>query len=98
MYANLATTVAARIHNPGIQARAVLDSVFVDVTPEDDRMVKIAFSEGPKQGRIRVDITLLDARKAHLDTVTGTFPASQAAGGAYGALFDVIDAWYPPVS
>ncbi|WP_344447691.1 hypothetical protein, partial [Kitasatospora nipponensis] len=88
MYTGLATIVAARIHNPGIQARAVLNSVFVDVTPEDDRTVKIAFGDSFEQGRVRVDLTLLDARKARLDMVTGIFPADQAAGGAYGALFD----------
>ncbi|MDY0811416.1 hypothetical protein [Kitasatospora purpeofusca] len=77
---------------------AVLDSVFVEVTPEDDRTVEITFTPGGQQGCIRVDFILLDARKVHLDTVTGTFPADQAEGGAYGALFDVIDARYPPVS
>ncbi|MDY0811415.1 hypothetical protein [Kitasatospora purpeofusca] len=98
MYAAVATATAELIHNPGIQARAVLNSVFVDVTPEDDRIVKIAFVDAPEQGHIRVDFILLDARKAHLDTVTGTFPAGQAAGQVHRALFDVIDAWCPPVS
>ncbi|MFF8769034.1 hypothetical protein [Kitasatospora sp. NPDC015120] len=98
MYASIAVAVAARINNPGMQARAILDSVFVEVTPEDDRTVKISFSEGPKQGRVRVDLTLLDARKAHLDTITGTFPSNEAGGGSYHAFFEAVDAWYPPVS
>ncbi|MFJ6136450.1 hypothetical protein [Kitasatospora sp. NPDC092286] len=98
MYAAVATATAELIHNPAIEARAVLNSVFVDVTPDDDRTVKIAFTGAPEWGHIRVDFILLDARKAHVDTVTGTFPAGQAAGQAHQALFDVIDAWYPPAS
>ncbi|MFD0572573.1 hypothetical protein ACFQ0T_29395 [Kitasatospora gansuensis] len=82
MYAQLAENTATFIHNPGVQARAVLNSVFVDVTPDDDRTVKIAFTPSGQPGEVRMDLTLLDARKAHLDTVTGTFLAAATSRAA----------------
>ncbi|GAA1161639.1 hypothetical protein F4556_005089 [Kitasatospora gansuensis] len=99
MYAQLAENTATFIHNPGVQARAVLNSVFVDVTPDDDRTVKIAFTPSGQPGEVRMDLTLLDARKAHLDTVTGTFLAGgHIPGSAHKALYEAIEVWYPPVS
>ncbi|MGW7579694.1 hypothetical protein ACWGKU_05130 [Kitasatospora sp. NPDC054768] len=94
-YSQLAEMTAKRIHNPGINARPVLNSVYVDVTPDDDRTVKIQFGPGAGRGETRVEIILLDERKAALDTVGDAFDTNWAATKAYDALFAAIEVWYP---
>ncbi|MFJ8430383.1 hypothetical protein ACIQ9P_03665 [Kitasatospora sp. NPDC094019] len=97
MFDTIARETAALIHNPGIQARAILNSVYVDVTPDDERTVKIAF--GPAvQGLVQVDFTLLDAKKAHVDTVSGAVRAADASEAAFKVVFDLIEVWFPPVA
>ncbi|RGD59383.1 hypothetical protein DR950_17725 [Kitasatospora xanthocidica] len=98
-YTLLAEASAKLIHNPGIQARAVLNAVYVDVDPEDDRTVKISFGPGQRPGETGVDFTLLDARKAPLDTLAGNVRNGDGITGyAKKALFEVIDVWYKPVA
>ncbi|MEU3566902.1 hypothetical protein AB0E96_00505 [Kitasatospora sp. NPDC036755] len=98
-YTQLAEASATLIHNPGIQARAVLSAVYVDVDPDDDRTVKISFGPGQRPGETRVDFTLLDVRKAALDTLTGTVhDAADITWYAKKALFEVIDVWYKPAA
>nr|BEK65659.1 hypothetical protein KPHV_28860 [Kitasatospora purpeofusca] len=96
MFDTIARETAALIHNPAIEARAILNSVYVDVTPDDERTVKIAFGPAGAQGLVRVDFTLLDAKKVHLDTVSGDVFLVDAAELSHKVVFDLIEVWYPP--
>ncbi|MFD4394395.1 hypothetical protein [Kitasatospora sp. NPDC058478] len=101
MFTQLAQDTAKLIHNPGIQARAILNSVYVDVTPDDERTVKITFTPGSTAGWVRVDFTLLDVRKASLDTSSGECDVTSIANATkqlHNTLFDVIELWYTPVA
>ncbi|GAA2116768.1 hypothetical protein GCM10009759_62620 [Kitasatospora saccharophila] len=97
MYVQLAKDVATQIHNPGIHATAVLNSVFVDVTPEDPRLVKIAFTPA-EPGSVRLDVSLLDQDRKPLDALMAIVPVENAPRTAYNAFFQATDIWFQPVS
>ncbi|KDN85704.1 hypothetical protein [Kitasatospora cheerisanensis] len=96
MYARLAKDVATQVHSPGIHATAVLNPVYVAVTPEDPRLIKIAFTPA-KAGSVQLDVTLINQGRKPLDTLMAIVPIANSPRTACNAFFQATGVWFQPV-